>query len=45
VVYSGKPALPIREEQKIQAFVRRLPKLVERVKALEETAGRRPAGS
>ncbi len=35
-VYSGKPAMPIRQEMKIQAHVRRLPKLVERVKALEE---------
>ncbi|HEX7261011.1 MAG TPA: UDP-3-O-(3-hydroxymyristoyl)glucosamine N-acyltransferase, partial [Luteolibacter sp.] len=34
-VYSGKPALPMREEMKLQAHVRRLPKLVERVKALE----------
>jgi UDP-3-O-[3-hydroxymyristoyl] glucosamine N-acyltransferase len=35
-VYGGKPALPIREEMKLQALVRRLPKLVARVKALEE---------
>jgi UDP-3-O-[3-hydroxymyristoyl] glucosamine N-acyltransferase len=35
-VYAGKPALPIREEMKLQALVRRLPKLVARVKALEE---------
>jgi UDP-3-O-[3-hydroxymyristoyl] glucosamine N-acyltransferase len=34
-VYGGKPALPMREEMKLQAHVRRLPKLVERVKALE----------
>ncbi len=35
-VYAGKPALPIREEMKLQALVRRLPRLVARVKALEE---------
>jgi UDP-3-O-[3-hydroxymyristoyl] glucosamine N-acyltransferase len=34
-VYSGLPAQPFREEMKIRATVRRLPKLVERVKALE----------
>ena len=37
-VYAGKPALPMREEMKLQALVRRLPKLVERVKVLEEAA-------
>lgn len=36
VVYSGKPALPMKEETKLQAHVRRLPKLLERVKALEK---------
>lgn len=36
-IYSGKPALPIREENKLQAHVRRLPKLLARVKALEAT--------
>lgn len=36
VVYSGKPALPMRDETKLQAHVRRLPKLVARVKALEK---------
>ena len=34
-VYSGLPAQPFREEMKLRATVRRLPKLVERVKALE----------
>lgn len=38
VIYAGKPALPIREENKLQAHVRRLPKLIARVKALEEAA-------
>ncbi len=35
-VYSGRPAIPFREEMKLRAHVRRLPKLVERVKALEQ---------
>lgn len=34
-VYAGKPALTMREEMKLQVLVRRLPKLIERVKALE----------
>lgn len=34
--YGGKPALPIRDEMKLQAHARRLPKLVERVRALEK---------
>ena len=36
--YSGKPAIPMKEEMKILAHVRRLPKLVDRVKALEAAA-------
>ncbi len=39
-VYSGRPAIPIREDMKYQALVRRLPKLVARVKALEERLGK-----
>jgi UDP-3-O-[3-hydroxymyristoyl] glucosamine N-acyltransferase len=35
-VYGGKPAQPLRAEMKLQALVRRLPKLVARVKALED---------
>lgn len=35
-VYAGKPALPMREEMKMQAQLRRLHKLVERVKELEK---------
>ena len=35
-IYSGHPAKPYREEMKLRATVRRLPKLVERIKALEE---------
>lgn len=34
-VYSGRPAQPFREEMKLRANVRRLPKLIARVKALE----------
>ncbi|MEY3395924.1 MAG: UDP-3-O-(3-hydroxymyristoyl)glucosamine N-acyltransferase [Verrucomicrobiota bacterium] len=37
MVYSGKPAIPMKEDTKLQALVRRLPKLVDRVKALEKT--------
>jgi UDP-3-O-[3-hydroxymyristoyl] glucosamine N-acyltransferase len=35
-VYAGFPAMPFREEMKLRATIRRLPRLVERVKALEE---------
>ncbi len=35
-IYSGFPAQSFKEEMKLRATVRRLPKLVERVKALEE---------
>ena len=34
-IYSGRPARPFKEEMKLRATVRRLPKLIERVKALE----------
>ena len=34
--YSGMPARPLMEEQRSKAQVKRLPKLVERVKRLEE---------
>jgi UDP-3-O-[3-hydroxymyristoyl] glucosamine N-acyltransferase len=34
-VYAGYPAQPFRDEMKIRAHVHRLPKLIERVKALE----------
>ena len=36
MIYAGKPALPFREENKLQAHVRRLPKLIARVKAMEQ---------
>ncbi len=35
-VYSGRPAQPFKEEMKLRAHVRRLPKLVDRVKAIEQ---------
>ncbi len=35
-VYGGNPALPFKEHQKLGATLRRVPKLVERVKALED---------
>ena len=34
-VYSGFPAVPVMEDRKARAMVRRLPKLVERIKAIE----------
>lgn len=37
--YSGMPARPFMEEQRARALIRQLPKLVERVKALEKKAG------
>ena len=36
-VYSGTPARPFREEMRYQATLRRLPKLIQRVDALEQT--------
>lgn len=38
-VYSGFPAAPVMEDKKVRAMVRRLPKLVERIKALEQKLG------
>jgi UDP-3-O-[3-hydroxymyristoyl] glucosamine N-acyltransferase len=35
-IYAGNPAQPFRDEMKMRAHLRRLPKLIERVKALEE---------
>jgi len=35
-IYAGQPAKPFREEMKVRAHTRRLPKLVERIKRLEE---------
>lgn len=39
VTYGGKPAIPLREELKFQAHLRRLPRLLDRVKALEAEKG------
>ncbi len=38
IIYAGKPALPMKEDTKIQAHVRRLPKMLKRIKALEAAA-------
>ena len=35
-VYCGRPAKPLREDLKLQVLIRRLPKLVARVEALEQ---------
>ena len=35
-IYAGRPAKPFNEEMKLRATVRRLPKLVERIKKLEQ---------
>lgn len=43
MIYAGKPALPFREEYKLQAHVRRLPKLIARVKALEDASKEKPS--
>lgn len=37
--YSGRPAHSFRDDLKVRALVRRLPKLVERLKALEKAVG------
>jgi UDP-3-O-[3-hydroxymyristoyl] glucosamine N-acyltransferase len=42
LVYGGNPAQALRDELKTQALVRRLPKLIARVKELEDTIGRPP---
>lgn len=43
--YSGKPAQLLRDELRTQALLRRLPKLIERVKALEEARNLEAPGS
>ncbi|MFD2258023.1 UDP-3-O-(3-hydroxymyristoyl)glucosamine N-acyltransferase [Luteolibacter algae] len=40
ITYSGKPALPIKEDTKIQAHVRRLPQMLKRIKSLEKLLSR-----
>ena len=42
-VYAGRPAKPFRDEMKLRANVRRLPKLMDRVKALEEALQQKQA--
>lgn len=44
-VYGGNPAIPLREDMKLRALARRLPKLVEKIKALEEALEKRPGGN
>jgi len=39
-IYSGKPAVPIKEDMLNQACVRRLPKLIDRIIALEKSMNR-----
>lgn len=36
IVYAGKPAIPMKEDSKINAHVRRLPKMLDRIKAIEK---------
>jgi UDP-3-O-[3-hydroxymyristoyl] glucosamine N-acyltransferase len=43
-IYAGNPAQPMRDEMKMRALVRRLPKLIARVKELEESIARLPTG-
>ncbi len=43
-VYGGNPAQLLRDEMKMQAHVRRLPKLIARVRALEEALQISPLG-
>lgn len=38
IIYGGKPATPLRHSMKLEALVRRLPKLADRIKALEKAA-------
>lgn len=39
-IYAGNPAQPFRDEMKLRAHLRRVPKLADRVKALEEAVER-----
>jgi len=41
-VYRGGPARPMREAMKIEALTARLPELMQRIKALEETLSKHP---
>lgn len=42
ITYSGRPAAPMRDDMKLRAQIRRLPKLMERVKALEDATRLNP---
>lgn len=42
-IYSGRPAAPFREVMKLRVHLRNLPKLVERVKTLENAVAAQPA--
>jgi UDP-3-O-[3-hydroxymyristoyl] glucosamine N-acyltransferase len=42
MVYSGRPAKPFREDMKLRANLRRLPQLMERIKALEKERNVQP---
>lgn len=39
IVYAGNPAQPMRDEMKVRALSRRLPKLVERLERIEQRLG------
>lgn len=43
-VYSGRPAVPIREDMEKRAMVRRLPKMLKRIEALEKAAAKPQEG-
>jgi len=38
-VYAGRPAVPIKQDTKARAMVRRLPKMVDKLKAIEKRLG------
>ena len=42
MVYSGKPAQPIRDDMKLSVLTRRLPQLFDRVKTLEAALTKAP---
>jgi UDP-3-O-[3-hydroxymyristoyl] glucosamine N-acyltransferase len=38
-IYAGNPAQPLREEMKARANIRRIPKMIERIRAIEKSIG------
>lgn len=42
-IYAGRPAKPFHEEMKLRATVRRLPKLIERIKKIEQQLLQEPS--